>query len=292
MRLKAHARGVVAAVALGANTLAMSLAMVPFALAKLLLRRPRVRTTCDRILNKLAQRWVAHNGAWLGLGERLEATGIEGLERRGWYVVTCNHQGWADIFVLQHAFHRRIPLLKFFLKRELIYVPVIGLAWWALDFPFMRRQGGGRASRDDLAAAQASCMRFRATPTTLLNFVEGTRYTPEKAARQRSPYRHLLKPKSGGMTVALGALGDKLDGVLDVTIVYPDGVPTFWQLLSGRMGRVILKAHRASLPQSLAQGGFAPTGEMRQRVQDWLNDLWLDKDATIAKLSHSVVVRA
>jgi 1-acyl-sn-glycerol-3-phosphate acyltransferase len=261
------ARAAASGAALGANTLGMVLLMVPPALVKLAVPWKPMRRRCDGVLNALAERWVANNAAWVA--PRCEVPGAD-LDRRGWYVVTCNHQCWADIFVLQKALHRRIPLLKFFLKRELLYVPVIGLAWWALDFPFVRRRSGVNASREDLASARAACARFREVPTALLNFVEGTRYTPAKAARQKSPYRHLLKPKVGGMAVALETLGDKLDGLLDVTIVYPDGPPTFWQFLGGEPKEVIVQVRRLSVPEG--------------RIHDWIDALWREKDLAIDEL--------
>ena len=111
---------------------------------------------------------------------RWDVQGLEGLEPGGWYLVSSNHQSWVDILVLQKIFNRRIPLLKFFLKRELIWVPVIGLAWWALDFPFMRRRGG-LAGAEDLERARQACRKFSVVPTSVINFLEGTRYTPRQA---------------------------------------------------------------------------------------------------------------
>src|SRR4029079_1630637 len=129
--------------------------------------------------------------------------------------------------VLQHVLNRRIPLLKFFLKQQLIYVPVIGLAWWALDFPFISRHSAAYLSAhpekrfEDLEATRRACDKFARTPTSVMNFTEGTRFTRAKHRAQRSPYRHLLKPRAGAMALSLSVLGDKFDALLDVTIVYP-----------------------------------------------------------------------
>ena len=261
-------RGIASALALAANTIAMSLALMPAAIVKLAVPATAVRRACDRILNAVARRWMANNDLWIAAaGNRgWDVQGLEGIERDAWYVVAANHQSWVDIFVLQRTLGRRAPLLKFFLKRELIYVPVIGLAWWALDFPFMRRTGG----REDIANARRACGKFRAVPTAVLSFAEGTRFSAEKARRQGSPYRHLLKPKAGGVAVALEALADRLDGVLDVTLVYPHGVPTFWDLLAGRVADVKVRVRRLPPPQ--------------KGVQAWINELWLEKDREIAAL--------
>jgi 1-acyl-sn-glycerol-3-phosphate acyltransferase len=153
--------------------------------------------------------------------------------RRGWYLVNCNHQSWADILVLQHLLTRRIPLLKFFLKQQLVWVPVMGLAWWALDFPFMRRHSDDvlkahpELRAKDQESTRLACEKFALIPTSVMNFCEGTRFTLAKHQRQQSPYRHLLRPKAGGIALALNVMGDKFRAILDVTIVYPDGAPEF-----------------------------------------------------------------
>ena len=238
MSIVSTAKGVFASVTLALNVLILVSAMVPFALAKLLLPFTAVRHVTDRALNAIATEWIAINNWWIGVvGDvRWDVQGDEGLDPKGWYLVASNHQSWVDILVLQKVFNRRIPMLKFFLKRQLIYVPVIGLAWWALDFPFMQRKGGSSGPKD-LERARKACEKFRVVPTSVINFLEGTRFTQEKHDRQRSPYRHLLKPKVGGIATALTTLGGQFHRMLDVTIVYPDAPPTFWDILSGRCAR-------------------------------------------------------
>ncbi|MCE6984794.1 acyltransferase, partial [Pseudomonas frederiksbergensis] len=78
--------------------------------------------------------------------------------------------------------------------------------------------------------------KFRGKPTAIFNFAEGTRFTQAKHRQQQSPFKHLLKPKAGGVAFVLAALGEQLDALLDVTIVYPgDKAPGFWDLLSGNL---------------------------------------------------------
>ena len=222
-------RGGLASLILVLNTLIGVTCMMPFALLKLLLPFDAMRHLTDRALNAIATGWIGVNNAWIDVVSRTrwDVQGLEGLEPGGWYLVSSNHQSWVDILVLQKVFNRRIPLLKFFLKRELIWVPVIGLAWWALDFPFMRRRGG-LAGAEDLERARQACRKFSVVPTSVINFLEGTRYTRAKHDAQGSPYRHLLKPKVGGIATALTTLGSQFHRLLDVTIVYPDGAPEFW----------------------------------------------------------------
>jgi 1-acyl-sn-glycerol-3-phosphate acyltransferase len=263
-----------------------------FALVKLVVPARPVRAAIDRVLNGIATRWVAGNSGWMALTQRTQwdVAGLADLPYRGWYMVNCNHQSWVDILVLQHLLNRRIPMLKFFLKQQLIYVPVIGLAWWALDFPFMRRHSDAELRRhpekrfDDIEATRRACEKFALVPTSVMNFAEGTRFTAAKHHAQHSPYRHLLKPKAGALALALNALGAKFDSLLDVTIVYPDGVPTFWQFLCGNMRHVIVRARQVPIPPDFRAGDYARDPHYRKAFQHWLQEIWRDKDAAITGL--------
>jgi 1-acyl-sn-glycerol-3-phosphate acyltransferase len=130
------------------------------------------------------------------------------LEAKGHYLVLSNHQSWVDILILQKVFNRRIPFMRFFLKQQLIWVPMLGLAWWALDFPFMQRHTKSQLQKrpelagQDIAATRKACEKFLGKPVSIMIFPEGTRFTPAKHAQQQSPFQHLLKPKSGGMAYA------------------------------------------------------------------------------------------
>jgi 1-acyl-sn-glycerol-3-phosphate acyltransferase len=285
MALLSDLKGVAAGLTLVVNTVVSASLMVPFALAKLVLPFTSVRQVSDRALNAIATNWIGVNTAWMAaVGEtHWDVQGADGLDARGWYLVSSNHQSWVDILVLQKVFNRRIPMLKFFLKRELIWVPVIGLAWWALDFPFMQRRGGA-SSAADLERARRACEKFRVVPTSVINFLEGTRYTRAKHDEQGSPYLHLLKPKVGGIATALTTLGSQFHRLLDVTIVYPDGPPTFWTLLSGRLRRVIVRVQPREIPAELLAGDYAADPTFRTRMQTWVNGLWAEKDAMIGTL--------
>lgn len=280
-------RGSLAAMALGLNTLVVFAAMVPAALAKLVLPEGRLRVACDRLLNRLATGWVGFNNAWIAAvcHAPWRTSGVDDLRAHGWYLVSSNHRSWVDIFVLQRVFHRRIPFLKFFLKAELIWVPVIGLAWWALDFPFMQRGKGGRGS--DLKTTRAACQKFKQIPTSVINFVEGTRFTPAKHAAQNSPYRHLLKPKIGGVGVALATMGEQFDALLDVTIAYPHGTPTFWDLLCGRVDAVTVRVQQHAIDAELLGGDPVADKAYRRRIGDWVDRQWADKDQLLDELLAS-----
>ncbi len=277
-------KGCIASLILATNILVIFSLMMPFAVIKLLLPVALVRRAMDRALNGLAQTWIGINGWWIALMQRIDwqVSGLDGLRPRAWYLVSSNHQTWVDILVLQKVFAGKIPFLKFFLKRELMYVPFMGLAWWALDFPFMRRSGGGRDFAKDLAATRKSCERFRMIPTSVINFLEGTRRTAAKHASRQSPYRHLLKPKVGGLAMALAVMGDRFSSYLDVTIVYPKGIPTFWDLLCGKLEQVVVQVRELPIPASLAQGNYASDAGYRRELQTWVQGMWDEKDQFIA----------
>jgi len=179
----------------------------------------------------------------------------------------------------------------------LIWVPVMGLAWWALDFPFMRRHGEeflkkhpGMRGKDQETTRRA-CEKFAIVPTSVMNFLEGTRFTKAKHQSQQSPYVHLLKPKAGGMALALNAMGDKFQAILDITIVYPDGTPTFWDFLQGKMQRVVVRARLLPIPGQLLNADYSGDAAVRAAFQAWVQELWREKDAQITQLQQPAAQR-
>ena len=285
-------KGLLACLLLAINTLFWCALLFIFALLKLLLPFAFVRQAINPVLNQIATAWISCNSAWMRLTQDTvwDVQGAAELPYQGWYLVNCNHQSWVDIFVLQHALNRRIPMLKFFLKQQLIYVPVIGLAWWALDFPFMRRHSKAALRKNpalrqqDRETTRRACQKFAQVPTSVMNFAEGTRFTPAKHQTQASPYRHLLKPKAGALALALNAMGDQFHAMLDATIVYPEGIPTFWQFLCGRTPRVMLRLRQLPIPAAFCTGDYEDDAEFRGQFHQWLADIWEEKDRQIDAL--------
>ncbi len=274
------------------NTLVHALPLLLVALFKALLPFEGLRQVLNRVLTGLAERWIAMN-SWMI--DRFTRTRFEvdlppSLEPEGHYLVLANHQSWVDIVVLQKIFNRRVPFMRFFLKRQLIWVPVLGLAWWALDFPFMGRYSrkeiakNPELGRRDMEVTRRACEKFRSIPVSVMNFVEGTRFTPAKHAGQQSPFRHLLKPKSGGVAFVIDAMGDTLRAVLDVTIVYPAGRPTMVDLIGGRIPEVRVCVRERAIPEDLIGGNYQDDRAYRARFQQWMNGLWDEKDAEITRM--------
>ena len=287
--------GAIACVLMVLNALFWVPLLLFFSLLKLAIPIPAVRRAIAPLLLKIAESWIWCNSAWMALTQRTQwdVQGIEGLSTRNWYMVTCNHQSWVDILVLQHLLNRRIPLLKFFLKQQLIWVPVMGLAWWALDFPFMRRHSEEFLKKHpemrakDQETTRKACEKFALMPTSVMNFTEGTRFTPAKHQRQQSPYTHLLKPKAGGMALALNAMGDKFQAVLDLSIVYPDGIPTFWHFLQGKVKRIVVRARLLPIPRDLIAASYGTDPAVRAAFGAWVQQLWREKDERIGELIRS-----
>ncbi len=263
-----------------------------FAALKFILPFKRVRLWIDPVLLSIAENWIACNSGWMALTQKVtwDVQGVDGLDPRGWYMVSSNHQSWVDILVLQHLLNRHIPLLKFFIKQELIWVPVMGLAWWALEFPFMRRYSQEYLKKHpemrgkDQETTRRACAKYALIPTSVMNFLEGTRFTRAKHARQQSPYRHLLKPKAGGMALALNAMGEKFHAILDVTIVYPDGAPTFNDFLLGKVHRIVVRMRTLPIPEHLLHGDYTRDAGLRDAFGQWVQMLWREKDAQITAL--------
>ena len=286
-------RGILTLLLLGLNLLFWAIPLHVVALVKLVTPVPRARVALSRALTWIALSWARGVVLVLRLTQSIawDVEGAEGLKRDDWYLVLCNHASWVDIIVILWQFNRRLPFPKFFLKRELIRVPILGFAWWALDFPFMHRHSKEylakhpEAKRVDLEATRRACEHFRHTPTAVVNFVEGTRFTPEKHAQQESPFRHLLRPRAGGTAFVLGAMGDILHRIVDVTIVYPGGAVSFWEMCCGKLEKVVVRVRVREIPEWVTRGDYEGDREFRVRFQAWLNDLWRDKDDLIEALA-------
>lgn len=291
--LRSASRAAGSFILLSVNTILCASALFPLALIKLVLPLRAVRRSVDRCLNSIAEHWIAGNCGWIDRANEVDwqLRLPDDLAVDRWYLVTANHQSWVDIFALQYAFNRRIPMLKFLLKKELIWVPVLGLAWWALDFPFMRRHSerfleqNPERRDDDRRALRKACEKFALIPTSVINFVEGTRFKPAKMEGNGSEYNHLLRPKIGGITLALEAMGELFHSLLDVTIYYPDGVPSFYDLLAGRVRSVVLHVEEHRVPSELRSSEPA-AGIDRQKVQQWVTQLWTAKDQRLASLAR------
>jgi 1-acyl-sn-glycerol-3-phosphate acyltransferase len=288
-------KGSLASLMFAVNTVFWCLLIYPFAALKMILPFAGARRLCTAAMVALAENWISVNSFEIALFHelRFHVQGVGGLDKNKSYLVIANHQSWVDIVILQQIFNRRIPFLRFFLKKELLYVPFLGLAWWALDFPFMKRHSKAYLEKypekrgEDLITTQRACEKFQGSHISVLNFIEGTRFTQTKHSKQNSPYLHLLSPKTGGVAFVIEAMGAQFDAILDVTIVYPKGAVSLWQLFSGQLDDVYVEVQKIPLPASLAKGGYLANDDIRRSFQSWVREIWVNKDKLIDRLKKA-----
>ena len=284
-------KGCIAFLGYVVNTIFWTIPIVLISFIKLIPISP-LRTATSYVLDFCASAWISVNGVIERCLHpvKIELSGDTDFSTKEWYMVIANHQSWVDILILQRVFNRKIPFLKFFLKQELIFVPILGLAWWALDFPFMRRYSTAQLRKNpklkgkDIEITRKACAKFKAKPVSVMNFVEGTRFSKTKHQKQNSPFQHLLKPKAGGMAFALSAMGEQIHKLVDVSIYYPDTVPTYWDYLTGKMPRV--KVHiRVSDIDPAMRGDYMNDRDFKISFQEQLNQIWLAKDQVLSQLA-------
>ena len=287
-------RGSLCLILYGLNTVFWCVPLFVLVAAKAVVPLEPWMRRCSRMLNAIAENWIWVNNLNQKLTgkTRWDVQGLETLKRSEWYLVLANHQSWVDILVLQRVFHRTIPFLKFFIKKELLWFPVLGQAWWAMDFPFIKRYTKSYLKKKphlkgrDLEITREACKKFKTIPVSIMNFVEGTRFTNTKRLRQQSPYAHLLRPKAGGIAFVLDSMGKQIHRVLDVTIVYPDGVSSFWALLCGEIRKIKVRVRSLPVDPELL-GDYANDGHFRAGLQHWLNNIWAEKNRYIEEMMTS-----
>lgn len=236
--------------------------------------------------------WCKGNyiGVWLACDNW--QVDIEGeLDEKAWYLLIANHQSWLDIMVLSGL--GRLPAPKFFLKDELKWVPFVGAGAWAMDMPFMKRVSKAKVAKNpklkgmDVERTKRACRHFRLNPTTIINFVEGSRYTEAKHKKQRSPFKYLLKPKAGGIAFALEVLGEKMDGLLNASIVYHGTSEAICKdMLFGKLTKIHVDIKVQPISAELI-GNYQHDREFRVEFQQKLNVIWQDKDLQISLMQEN-----
>ena len=240
-----------------------------------------------------ASRWVGTNSVnqHIFTPTKIVVTGDSDFTYKDWYLVVANHQSWVDIMVLQRVLHKKIPFLNFFLKKELIYVPFLGLAWWALDFPFMKRASKSQLKKNpslrnkDMQTTKKACEKFKHVPVSIVNFVEGTRFTQDKHTRQKSQFNNLLKPKAGGVAFVMEAMGEQLNKLVDITICYPQQTPSFFDYLAGKVPEIRVHIEVKLITESWI-GSYSNDSDFRVQFQQEMNALWLGKDQQLSHLKQ------
>lgn len=252
----------------------------------------KVKNWATRTMVSIAEIWIGINTWFISAIHDIEwkISGLESLSYDKSYLVIANHRSWVDIPVLQKTLNKKIPFLRFFLKRPLIYIPILGGAWWALDFPFLKRHSPKYLSKhpekrgEDFQTIRRTCESFKGKPISILNFLEGTRFTPKKHDAQKPPYSHLLKPKLGGLAFVLDAMGEQFDSLIDVTIYYPSVSPDLWSLLSGSVKEIVVQIQTWPIPSELSKGNYFEDEKSRKKLHAWIRLIWESKDRRLGAL--------
>lgn len=261
------------------------------AIFKLIAPKGRAKNAMTHWLSSLGELWVSVNKGLTRFYRDMkwDIQLPDGLNHAGRYLVFSNHQSWVDILVLQHCLNRRIPFKRFLLKQQLIWVPVLGVAWWALDMAFLRRYSKQQLIRNpalrgkDLENAARACEKLKHIPVSMMTFPEGTRFTEAKHEQQGSPYTHLLRPRYGGIGQILYSFDDALDCLVDVTIIYPDGAPTVWHFISGQVKNISVKVQLRPIDAGIRGRNFRKDPEAKGQLKSWLHEVWEEKETLIAQ---------
>ncbi len=274
-------------------TVVLCLFFYLIAAVKFLVPAQGTRKQISRTLDSIA------SGIWVWCSVRThdlagsviyDVSGDTNLRPDQWYMIVSNHQSWVDILVLIRVLKSKVPPYKFFIKKELLWLPFMGQCFWALDFPVMRRYSKEMLEKyphlkgKDLETTRKYCEKFRHRPVSIMNFVEGTRFSAKKHEKQGSPYKHLLVPRAGGAAMILYAMGDQIHDLVDITIAYPEGVPGLWDYFCGRTRRVRVHLRLRKIPEDLKNGLYFEDKQGRSRFYSWLNELWAQKDQTLDAL--------
>ena len=283
-------------VVLSVVTLILALPIFVGALIRLVLPVKPVLKLLDSLYQSIFWTWAHFLSFELALTNKTkwDIAGLDQVKVNGACMIISNHLSWADIVMLIVIYRGRIPITKFFLKHSLIYIPIIGQVCFALGMPFLRRYTRSEILKNpklktkDLDATRKACLSVIEHPTTLVNFVEGTRFTKAKAKAQKSPYQNLMPPKAASLAVALGIIGPKLDCILNTTLQYPknDGGKVFIDLLKGRLHEVIARVEviPAETIQNELTGDYMTDKQFKRRFTQKLRELWQAKDEQIAQL--------
>ena len=283
-------QGGIALLVVVVNTIVLTTVIVFFSIIKFIAPKGCARNLMTRLLSSLGELWISINKCvvWFYRGMEWDVQCPDGINRRGRYLVFSNHQSWVDILVLQHCLNRRAPFMRFLLKQQLIWVPFLGLAWWALDMEFLRRYSRQELLANpslrgkDLENAARACEKLKHIPVSMMSFPEGTRFTAAKHKKQNSPYTRLLRPRYGGIGQILYSFDDALDCLIDVTIIYPDGTPTAWQYLSGQVRKISVQIQLRPIDNYIRCLDFREDSAAKTRLKEWLKYIWEEKEKDIS----------
>ena len=270
--------------------------VVVFALIKLAAPINAIKFLAYRIMIWIYGMAVKTDGVLLFkiLKNKIELRNPQALSTNQNYLILSNHRSWADILILQSLLNKRTPPIQFIVKRELIFMPLIGLICWAYEYPFVRRKSlksreiKAKKTMGDMNIIRTKIDKIAASGHSIINFVEGTRFHMLKSEKQNLRFKHLLNPHTGGLFYILKNYGEKLDAILDFTIVYGCKSPIFWKFLSGRCRRIIVDLQKIQIKDLFKSLDSDENRIHFTVVSKWLDDLWSEKDVKMEQILNEM----
>lgn len=294
MKVRYALQGTIVILIVAVSTTVLTAIIFILSIFKLLAPAGRARNAMTHWLSSLGELWVSVNKAMTWFNRDMWDIHLpDGLDHKGRYLVFCNHQSGVDILALQYCLNRKAPFGRFLLKQQLIWVPVLGVAWWALDMAFLRRYSRQQLLQNpalrgkDLENAARACEKLKHIPVSMMTFPEGTRFSETKREQQKSPFKYLLKPRYGGVGQVLYSFDDSLDCLIDVTIVYPDGTPSVWDLISGQVENITVDVRLRPIDENIRGRNFREDNDAKYQLKNWLNQIWEEKEAYISHVIES-----
>lgn len=291
-RIRYLLQGTVVILIASVSTVVLTTIIFLLSIFKLMAPKGRARNAMTHWLSSLGELWVSVNKLAVRFYPiQWDVHMPEGISHKGRYLIFCNHQSGVDILALQHVLNRRAPFGRYLLKHQLIWVPVLGVAWWALDMAFLRRYSRQELLKDpslrgkDLENAARACEKLKHIPVSMMTFPEGTRFNEAKRASQNSPYKHLLRPRYGGIGQVLYSFDEALDSLIDVTIIYPDGTPSVWHYVSGQVKKITVHIQLRPIDEQLRGVNFRENADAKGQLKAWLNGIWKEKESL---MSHTL----
>ena len=220
---------------------------------------------------------------------KMEVIYEDTFDRNDWCLGLANHQSWADILLILSASNYMMPNIRFFMKKELSWIPFIYLANKNLNMPFVNRHSKKQITKNpnlrlqDYENTIKSCKRLKRAPSTIFSYAEGTRFTSEKHKDQNSSYKNLLEPKIGGLATALSALPES-KYLIDFTLIYKTDQRSAWAFLKGDMADVKILVKKFKIPESLKNKSYLDDNEYRIEFKYWIEDIWSHKVKSIESL--------
>ena len=275
---------------LATNMIFWSTLLLAVSLVRLIFPLTNWKKITTGILIHIGESCIYCNNLWINILHRPKVT-IEGFDfsdKTNWYVATSNHQSWADIFVLQYITNRKIPLLRFFMKDVLKWIPIVWVVGWSMNMPFLKRYSKEKLRRNpelrgkDIASMKKSFADLSIYPGTVFSFAEGTRFSEKKQKEENSNFYKLLAPKAGGIAITLATM-PFIKNLIDFTIVYQSEKRTFWAFLCGEMSEIRIQAKLKKIPEDFFDRDYSNDEEYRKSIKVWLNDLWKEKEDFLKK---------